>query len=115
MGTGTQYRSWITLEDEIGVVLQCLGDDGLQGPVNATAPEPATDAELAHAVGAVLHRPTAMVVPAAALRLVLGAEMAGQLVLGGQRVLPRALESRDFPFAHPSLVEAVRSVLAPTD
>jgi len=54
-------------------------------------------------------------VPATALRLVLGTEMAGQLVLGGQRVLPRALESREFPFAHPSLVEAVRSVLAPTD
>jgi NAD dependent epimerase/dehydratase family enzyme len=115
MGPGTQYRSWITLEDEIGALLHSLVDDGLRGPVNATAPEPATDADLAHAIGAVLHRPTAVVVPATALRLVLGTEMAGQLVLGGQRVLPRALESREFPFAHPSLVEAVRSVLAPTD
>ena len=76
MGSGAQYRSWITLEDEIGVVLHCLADDGLAGPVNATAPEPATDAEVAHAIGAVLHRPTVMVVPATALRLVLGAEMA---------------------------------------
>ncbi len=115
MGGGNQYRSWITLEDEIGVVLHGLVDDDLHGPVNATSPEPATDAELAHAVGAVLHRPTVMVVPAAALRLVLGTEMAGQLVLGGQRVLPRALESRGFRFAHPSLDEAVRSVLAPAE
>jgi uncharacterized protein (TIGR01777 family) len=113
MGDGNQYRSWITLEDEIGVVLHGLVDDGLHGPVNATAPEPATDAELAHAVGAVLHRPTVMAVPATALRLALGSEMAGQLVLGGQRVLPRALESRSFRFAHPALDEAVRSVLAP--
>jgi uncharacterized protein (TIGR01777 family) len=115
MGGGNQYRSWITLEDEIRVVLHGLVDEGLHGPVNASAPEPATDAALAHTVGAVLHRPTVMVVPAAALRLVLGTEMAGQLVLGGQRVLPRALESRDFHFAHPALDEAVRSVLAPTD
>ncbi len=46
MGSGRQYRSWITLEDEIGAVLHCLADDGLSGPVNATAPTPATDAEL---------------------------------------------------------------------
>ncbi|MGD0313281.1 MAG: TIGR01777 family oxidoreductase [Acidimicrobiales bacterium] len=115
MGSGAQYRSWITLDDEIDVVLRCLADDGLRGPVNATAPEPATDAEVAHAIGAVLHRPTAMVVPATALRLVLGAEMADQLVLGGQRALPAALESRGFSFAHPTLVEAVGSVLARTD
>jgi hypothetical protein len=115
MGPGTQYRSWITLEDEIGVVLHGLVDDGLHGPVNATAPEPSTDTELAHAVGAVLHRPTVVVVPAAALRLALGTEMAGQLVLGGQRVLPRALEARGFHFAHPTLHEAVGSVLTPKE
>ena len=55
---GDQYRSWITLDDEIGAILHCLADDGLAGPVNATAPAPATDAELARALGTVLHRPT---------------------------------------------------------
>ena len=112
MGTGDQYRSWITLEDEIGAILHCLTDDGLSGPVNATAPAPAPDAELARAIGAVLHRPTAMAVPATALRLALGSERAEELVLGGQRVLPGALESTGYPFAHPALDGAVRSVLA---
>ena len=111
MGRGDQYRSWITLEDEIGAVLHCLTDDGLSGPVNATAPAPATDAELATVIGAVLHRPTVMVVPAPALRLALGAEMAGELILGGQRVLPTVLTERGFAFAHPELDGAVRSVL----
>ena len=101
MGTGDQYRSWITLDDEIGAILHCLTDDGLSGPVNATAPAPATDAELAKAIGAVLHRPTVMAVPATALRVALGSEMAEELILGGQRVLPEALESTGYTFAHP--------------
>ncbi len=113
MGAGDQYRSWITLDDEIGALLHCLTDDHLAGPVNATAPAPATDAELAKAIGAVLHRPTVMVVPATVLRLALGAEMADQLILGGQRVLPTVLTERGFSFAHPELDQAVRSVLAP--
>jgi hypothetical protein len=113
MGGGKQYRSWISLEDEIGVILHCLKDDGLRGPVNATAPEPATDAELARSLGAVLHRPSVVAVPAAALRLALGREMAEELVLGGQRVLPTALQSRGYHFTHPGLDDALRSVLRP--
>jgi hypothetical protein len=112
-GSGRQFRSWITLEDEVGAIEHCLGDPGVSGPVNATAPHPATDAELAAALGAALHRPAAIPVPAAALRLVLGSEMAGQLVLGGQRVLPDVLQARGYRFAHPELDEAVRSVLTP--
>jgi hypothetical protein len=111
MGSGRQYRSWVTLDDEIGAVLHCLTDDSLSGPVNVSAPAPATDAALAQAVGAVLHRPTVMVVPAVALRLALGSQMASELVLGGQRVVPRALVSAGYSFAHPTLDEAVRSVL----
>jgi hypothetical protein len=111
MGSGRQYRSWITLDDEVGAILHCLSDGGLSGPVNATAPAPATDAELAKCVGTVLRRPTVVVVPAVALKLVLGAEMAEELVLGGQRVRPEALLDRGYRFAHPALDEAVRSVL----
>jgi uncharacterized protein (TIGR01777 family) len=115
MGSGSQYRSWITLEDEVSVILRCLQDDRLSGPVNATAPHPATDGELAKAMGAALHRPSVVPVPATALRLALGSEMAEQLVLGGQRVLPAVLLANGFTFAHPELDEAVRSVLAPAD
>jgi uncharacterized protein len=111
-GTGEQYRSWITLEDEIGALLHCLSDDGLSGPVNATAPDPATDAELAKAIGGALRRPAMLPAPGAALRIALGPEMAEELVLGGQRVVPAALESRRFEFVHPRLAEAVGAVVA---
>jgi uncharacterized protein len=111
MGSGDQFRSWITLDDEIGAIVHCLSDGGPSGPVNATAPAPSTDAELAGAIGTVLHRPTRLVVPASGLRLLLGAEMANELVLGGQRVLPRVLLSTGYSFAHPKPPGAVRSVL----
>jgi uncharacterized protein (TIGR01777 family) len=114
MGSGKQYRSWITLEDEVGVILHCLEDDRLSGPVNATAPRPATDAELAKALGAALHRPAVLAVPAPALRLVLGSEMAAELVLTGQRVLPADLLAHDHRFLHTDLAEAVRSLLGST-
>ena len=111
MGPGTQYRSWITLDDEVGVIMHCLEDPTLSGPVNATAPTPVTDRALAKAIGAALHRPSAVAVPSAALRLALGSEMATELILAGQRVLPEVLLSRGHTFAHADVDEAVRSVL----
>ncbi|MHB1516849.1 MAG: TIGR01777 family oxidoreductase [Acidimicrobiales bacterium] len=112
-GSGSQYRSWITLEDEVGAIVHCLDDGSVSGPVNATAPHPATDADLATAIGETLHRPTALRAPSGALRLILGSEMAHELVLGGQRVLPGVLEERGYRFRHPELAEAVDSVLIP--
>jgi len=112
VGSGRQYRSWITLDDQVAAILHCLGDGSLSGPVNATGPNPATDADLAGALGAALHRPSFLAVPAPALKVVLGAEMASEMVLSGQRVLPTKLTAAGFEFAHTELDEAVRSVLA---
>ncbi len=112
IGPGTQYRSWISLDDEIGVILRCLEDEGLSGPVNATAPHPVTDAELAQAIGAALHRPAMLPVPAGALRLALGAEMAAEFLLAAQRAVPAALEARGYRFIHPDVGAALEAVLA---
>ena len=111
LGPGTQFRSWITLEDEVSAVVRCLEDDGLSGPVNLTAPEPVTDATFAAALGRALHRPTRLPAPATALRLVLGREMASELLLYGQRAIPAALEAHGFEFAHPDLDDALRWVI----
>jgi uncharacterized protein len=111
IGSGRQYRSWITLEDQVGAIVHCLGDGSLSGPVNATGPEPATDAELARALGHALHRPSVLAVPAPALKVVLGPEMATDMVLSSQRVLPTRLTASEFTFAHPELGAAVGSVL----
>ena len=111
IGSGRQYRSWITLDDEVRVILRCLEDGALSGPVNATAPHPATDAQLAKAMGAALHRPSFLAVPSFALKVALGTEMASDMVLSSQRVRPGALLATGFTVTHTDLDEAVRSVL----
>ena len=111
IGSGRQYRSWITLDDEVAAILHCLDDAALSGAVNATAPTPATDGELARAIGAALHRPAVLPVPALALKVVLGPEMATDMVLASQRAVPSRLTETGFTFAHTDLDDAVRSVL----
>jgi uncharacterized protein (TIGR01777 family) len=111
LGSGRQYRSWITLEDEVRAVLHCLATPGLAGAVNATAPEPVTDAALARALGRVLRRPAVLPVPAPALRLALGTEMAGELALASQRALPTALLASGFAFLHRDIDHGLAAVL----
>ena len=112
IGSGRQYRSWITLDDHVGAIVHALSDDSLSGPVNSTAPHPSTDAQLARALGTALHRPSFLAVPARALKLALGPEMATEMVLASQRVLPSTLLASGYEFTHTDLDDAVRSVLA---
>src|SRR6185437_1630202 len=79
---GRQYVPWIHLDDVIGGMLRCIDDDRAQGAVNLSAPSPATNAELSHALGRVLRRPALLPVPAVALKALYG-EMA-VIVLTGQ-------------------------------
>jgi len=100
---GNQYISWIALDDLVRMYLAALDNEHWSGPFNATAPEPVTNQEFAHALGRVLHRPALLAVPAFALRALYG-EMAS-VVTTGQRALPvRALE-RDFEFRQPQSTE----------
>ena len=112
LGSGRQYRSWITLDDEVAVILHCLGDAGQSGPVNATTPHPVTDGQLAKALGRALHRPSVLPAPAFALKIGLGAEMTADMLLSSQRALPGQLARSGFTFSHSDLDEALRSVLA---
>lgn len=113
LGSGRQQMSWITLEDQVSVIERAIQDDGLRGPVNTTAPAPVTNAEFTRALGRALHRPAVLAVPAPVLGLVLGREMAGELLLAGQRVLPSRLVAAGFPFAHPDIDTALAAVLPP--
>ncbi len=113
LGPGTQYQSWITLDDEINVILRALVDGSLSGPVNATAPTPVTNAELSAAIARAVRRWCLISVPKSALRLVLGTEMADELLLTGQRAIPARLTAIGFDFTYPDLDRALRAVLAP--
>ncbi|MFJ6751995.1 MULTISPECIES: TIGR01777 family oxidoreductase [unclassified Streptomyces] len=107
LGDGSQYWSFISLQDHIAALRHVLDTGSLTGPVNLTAPEPVTNREVTAVMGKVLHRPTLFPVPAAALRIALG-EFAGD-VLGSQRVIPRQLLDSGFVFRHPRIMEAVRA------
>ena len=111
IGDGTQYMSWITLDDLVSALLFALDNEQLRGPVNMVAPAPVTNAELTSTLGRVLKRPTFLPVPKFALRLGAGAEMADEMLIGGARVVPAARQSHGFQWSHPTLEPALRSVL----
>jgi len=111
LGNGRQYISWITLDDLVRAIVFALQAAALSGPVNATAPEPATNREFTKTLGHLLHRPTIATMPAFAARLAFG-EMADEMLLSGSRVAPRALQAAGFTFQYPELEPALRHVLS---
>lgn len=106
---GRQYVPWIHLDDVVGAMLHALDDDDATGPINLTAPNPATNAELSRALGRVLGRPAVLPVPALALRMLYG-EMS-QIVTTGQRALPARLQQLGYVFRQPQLEAALADVL----
>lgn len=106
---GRQYLPWIHLDDVVGMMIEALEDERWSGPINATAPDPPTNAEFSKALGRALHRPAVAPVPALALRALYG-EMA-DLVVYGQRAVPRRALELGYSFRHPDLDEALRSAL----
>ena len=110
LGSGRQWQSWISLPDEIGAIDHLLTSD-VSGPVNLTGPRPVRQADFAAALGEVLHRPTVVPVPAFGPRLLLGREMADELLFASQRALPARLEESGYAFRHQTLEAALRDVL----
>jgi hypothetical protein len=113
VGSGRQYMSWIALDDVIGALHHVLTRAELSGPVNVTAPRPATNREFTKTLGRVLARPTLVPVPAFAARLAFG-EMADELLLSSARVEPRKLLETGYAFRFPELEGALRHVLGKT-
>ena len=111
MGSGRQWMSWITLEDEVAALRFVVASGSALGPFNLVAPNPVTNAELAKTLGTVLGRPSVVPVPAFGPRLLLGRELADQLLFASQRVQPTALEAAGFEFGHRTLEPALRAVL----
>jgi len=107
VGSGTQWMSWIHRDDVTGLVVEALEKETYRGAVNASAPQPVTNAEFAHALGRALARPAVVRTPAFALRLVLG-EMTDMLVTG-QRVLPRVAEAQGYRCRYPEIGGAMRA------
>ena len=111
LGSGKQWFSWIHVEDLFAALLHAAGRGGEGGAYNFSAPAPATNRELTRELARVLHRPAFLPAPAFAVRLALGEF--GNVLLEGQRVIPRRLLAEGFRFANPALAPALEA-LAPT-
>ncbi len=109
VGSGKQFVSWIHREDALAALVRVLEDARLEGAVNVTSPGPVTNADFAHVMGEVLHRPAAVHVPGFVLKAAMG-EMA-KVALEGQRVLPRRLLDAGFQFRFPDLRAALKDLL----
>jgi uncharacterized protein (TIGR01777 family) len=106
---GRQYISWIHTDDLVGLMLAALQDERWSGPINATAPEPLPNRDFSRVLGKVLHRPSLLPVPGAALRVLYG-EMA-EIVTSGARVVPAKPLVLGYEFRHPQLEEALSSAI----
>ncbi|MBI5068663.1 MAG: TIGR01777 family protein [Deltaproteobacteria bacterium] len=109
IGDGAFWQPWIHLDDQVSLVRWALAEPRAEGPVNAAAPAPARNRDLARAIGAALSRPSFLPTPALVVRLAVG-EMA-EVVTSSQRVLPRKAESLGFRFTHADLGAALRDLL----
>jgi uncharacterized protein len=103
---GRQYVPWVHVDDVVGATIFALEHDEVSGPVNVTAPEPATNKELSKALGRVLRRPAFAPVPALAVKTLYG-EMA-DIVITGQRAVPGQLTELGYVFEQPELEPALR-------
>lgn len=107
VGTGHQWFSWVHVDDLIRIYLMAL--DRIEGPINASAPNPVTNAGLTQELSAVLHKPAALPVPTLALRMLLGE--GAEMLLTGQRVLPRRAQELGYRFEFPELRAALANLL----
>jgi len=110
IGPGTQWLSWITLDDVTTILRLAIENAIVTGALNLVSPQPVTNADFTKILAAALRRPALFPVPAFALRLILG-EMADALLLSSQRVQPAQLQKLNYQFSHLDLAAALAAIL----
>ncbi|MFN8017685.1 MAG: TIGR01777 family oxidoreductase [Acidimicrobiales bacterium] len=111
-GRGTQWMSWISLEDEVRAIRFAIDHANLRGPLDLTAPEPVTNRDFTASLGHALHRPTFLTIPGLVRHAPLGiGDLVGSLLFSSARVLPARLEEAGFAFSHRTLDEALAAIL----
>lgn len=112
LGAGTQFVPWIHLDDVVALYLHAIESQSLSGAVNAVAPDYATSARFAQAIGAAMRRPALAPAPGFALRALLG-EFA-ETLLASQLVIPQRARASGFHWSHPRLEEAIQTIVNPS-
>jgi uncharacterized protein len=109
-GGGRHWMSWIHRDDLVRLIVHAIATPGLAGALNGTAPAPVTNKAFTVSLGRALARPAILAVPAGPLRMILG-DFANELLLSGQRVLPRAALNSGFRFSYPDLDGALEAIV----
>lgn len=107
LGSGQQWMSWIALEDLVRSVVHCIETASVSGPVLGVSPNPVMQKTFARALGRALRRPAVLPAPRLALKLMMG-EMGQQLLLDGQRCIPKRLRETGFEWEYPELLPALK-------
>ena len=110
VGSGEQYMSWISLEDEVRAIDFILNNADINGPVNLTSPNAVTNTEFTQTLARCLNRPSLLPMPEFIIKLLFG-EMGELLLLGGANVMPTALLNKGFQFNHADLAQAFNAAL----
>ena len=110
IASGSQYMSWVGIDDVVGAFFHVLAEGKIAGPVNVTAPEPVTNLEFTKILGKVLSRPALFSIPAAAIKIAFG-EMGREILLSGTRVMPGKLLDSGYRFRNPDLYGALSHLL----
>jgi uncharacterized protein len=110
LGSGTQWMSWITLEDVVRILRFVMESQAISGAVNVVAPHPVTNLQFTEILARALHRPKFFGAPKFVLQTLLG-EMADEMLLASQRVVPEALQKSGYQFVHPDLRTALAGIL----
>ena len=111
VGSGKQWMSWISMDDEIAVINYVIDNENIRGAVNAVSPNPVTNHDFTKTLGEVLYRPTILPLPEFAVSMVFG-EMGDALLLASTKVLPKRLEDAGFEFKYPEFKAALEHALA---
>src|SRR2546423_6895812 len=106
IGSGRQWMSWVDREDVIRAIEWAIDSTSMRGTYNITAPEPVRNRDFARALGRAMQRPAIVPAPGFALRLVFG-DMADEMLLGGQRVVPTRATAEGFAFRYPTIEESL--------
>ena len=110
LGSGTQWMSWIALEDVVRILRFVMDDEAISGALNVVAPQPVTNLQFTEILAKAVHRPKFFAAPKFVLQTLLG-EMADEMLLASQRVVPESLQRNGYQFVHTDLRSALAAIL----
>jgi uncharacterized protein (TIGR01777 family) len=110
IGKGKHYMPWIHIHDMLGIIGHSINNENTKGPINATAPNPVTNAEFTKTLAKVLKRPAFMHLPGFVFKILFGSEMANDILLTGLRIVPKKAEAENYKFKYEHLEDAIKQI-----